>query len=38
MDVIQGEFISDDGKTFNSVEMDKGMITTGEFSLDWRET
>ena len=25
-------------KTFNSVEMDKYMITTGEFSLDWRET
>ena len=38
MDIIQGEFISDDGKIFNSVEMDKGMITTGEFSLDWRET
>ena len=38
MDIVQGEFISDDGKTFNSVEMDKGMITTGEFSLDWRET
>ena len=38
MDIIQGDFISDDGKTFNSVEMDKGMITTGEFSLDWRET
>ena len=38
MDVVQGEFISDDGKAFNSVEMDKGMITTGEFSLDWRET
>ena len=38
MDVIQGEFISDDGKIFNSVEMDKGMITAGEFSLDWRET
>ena len=38
MDIIQGEFISDDGKTFNSVEMDKGMITTDEFSLDWRET
>ena len=37
MDIIQGEFISDDGKTFNSVEMDKSMITTGEFSLDWRE-
>ena len=38
MDIIQCDFISDDGKTFNSVEMDKGMITTGEFSLDWRET
>ena len=38
MDIIKGDFISDDGKTFNSVEMDKGMITTGEFSLDWRET
>ena len=38
MDIIQGDFISDDGKTFNNVEMDKGMITTGEFSLDWRET
>ena len=38
MDIIQGDFISDDGKTFNSVEMDKDMITTGEFSLDWRET
>lgn len=38
MDIIQGDFISDDGNTFNSVEIDKGMITTGEFSLDWRET
>ena len=38
MDIIQGDFISDDGKTFKSVEMDKSMITTGEFSLDWRET
>lgn len=38
MDIIQGEFISDDGKTFNSIEIDKGIITTGEFSLDWRET
>lgn len=38
MDIIQGDFISDDEKTFNSVEMDRGMITTGEFSLDWRET
>lgn len=38
IDIIQGKFISDDGKTFNSVEMDKGMITAGEFSLDWRET
>ena len=38
MNIIQGDFISDDGKTFNSVEMDRGMITTGEFSLDWRET
>ena len=38
MDIIQGKFISDDGKTFNSVEMDKDMITSGKFSLDWRES
>ena len=38
MDIIQCDFISDDGKVFNSVEMDKKMITDGEFSLDWRES
>lgn len=38
MDIIQGNFISDDGKLFENVEMDKKLITDGEYSLDWRET
>lgn len=38
MENITGNFISDDGHTFNSVEMDKKMILTGEYSLDWRES
>lgn len=38
MDIIQGNFISDDGKLFENVEMDKKLITDGEYSLDWKET
>ena len=37
IDIIKGEFISDDGHIF-SVDMDKKMLETGEFSLDWRES
>jgi ATP-dependent exoDNAse (exonuclease V) alpha subunit len=38
MDIICGEFISDENKVFNSVDMDKAMIETGEPCLDWRES
>lgn len=38
IDIIMGDFISDDGHSFKSIEMDKGMITKGEYSLDWRES
>lgn len=38
MDEICGGFITDDGHTFNSVEMDRKMIETGEPCLDWRES
>ena len=31
-----GDFISDSGMYFHSLEMDKKMIDTGEFSLDWK--
>lgn len=37
MDEICGDFIADDGHTFNSVKMDRKMIETGEPCLDWRE-
>ena len=33
---IVGNFIPDGGKTFNSIEMDKDMIMTGEKCVDWR--
>lgn len=38
MDIIQCDFTSDDGSYFNSVEMDKHMILTGEKCIDWRES
>lgn len=38
MDTIMGEFITDDGNTFSSVEMDRHMIETGEKCIDWRES
>jgi ATP-dependent exoDNAse (exonuclease V) alpha subunit len=38
MNIICGEFISDENKVFNSVDMDKAMIETGEPCLDWRES
>lgn len=38
MPAIQGTFISDDGETFSTVDMDKHMIETGEPFLDWRES
>lgn len=38
MENVTCDFIADSGKTFNSVEMDKGMLLTGEYSLDWRES
>ena len=36
IDLIVGDFISDSGMYFHSLEMDKKMIDTGEFSLDWK--
>ena len=36
IDLIAGDFISDSGMYFHSLEMDKKMIDTGEFSLDWK--
>lgn len=38
MPLIQGDFVSDEGKTYSNVEMDKHMITTGQPFLDWRES
>ena len=38
METIQCNFTSDDGSYFNSVEMDKHMILTGEKCIDWRES
>lgn len=38
IDNITCQFISDDGYTFTDVEMDKQMIETGEYSLNWRES
>ena len=38
METIQCDFTSDDGSYFNSVEMDKHMILTGEKCIDWRES
>lgn len=34
--VIIGNFIPDGGSSFNSIEMDKDMIMTGEKCIDWR--
>ena len=36
INLIVGDFISDSGMYFHSLEMDKKMIDTGEFSLDWK--
>ena len=36
IDLRVGDFISDSGMYFHSLEMDKKMIDTGEFSLDWK--
>ena len=36
IDLIVGDFISDSGMYFHSLEMDKKMIDIGEFSLDWK--
>lgn len=33
---IVGDFIPDAGHSFNSIEMDKDLITTGEKCIDWR--
>lgn len=38
MDIIQGDFVSDEGDLFKSVEIDKKLIMDGEYSLDWRES
>lgn len=35
---VTADFVTDDGNTFNSVEMDKKMIETGEKCVDWRES
>lgn len=34
---ITADFISEDGKIFEKVEMDEDMAVTGAYSLDWRE-
>ena len=36
INLIMGDFISDSGMYFHSLEMDKKMIDIGEFSLDWK--
>lgn len=36
LDTVCGDFIADDGTTFNGVEMDKHMLLTGEKCIDWR--
>lgn len=38
MNIICGDFITEDGTIFHSVDMDKKMIQTGEPCLDWRES
>lgn len=38
IEIIQGDFLSEEGNLFNSVELDQKMIMEGEYSLDWRET
>jgi len=38
MPLIIGDFISDEGKTYSSIDMDKNMIVQGQPFLDWRET
>ena len=38
MPLIQGDFVSDEGKTYSNVEMDKHMIVTGQPFLEWRES
>ena len=36
IDIISGSFISDSDSTFESLDMDKNMIMTGEKSIDWK--
>ena len=36
--LLTGEFISEDGQEFHSVDMDKTLIETGDPFLDWRES
>ncbi len=36
IDIISGKFMSDSGAKFDSLDMDKKLITTGEKSLDWK--
>lgn len=38
IDNVTCDFVAEDGKTYKSVEMDKGMLLTGEYSLDWKES
>jgi len=38
IEIIQGDFLSEEGNLFSNVEMDKKLITQGEYSLDWRES
>lgn len=38
IDILVGNFISDSGMYFSQLEMDKKMVTTGEYSLDWKTT
>lgn len=37
IEVLDTEFIGDDGVSYGTLQMDKNMIITGESSLDWRQ-
>lgn len=38
MENVAADFYTEEGAEFCSVEMDKQMLLTGEYSLDWRES
>lgn len=38
MDLVIADFITDDGKRFNAVDMDRKLLETGTYSLDWKDS